>query len=128
MDNITTRPVLSTITEQEIADGKMMGILAYIIFLVPLLAARENKFAMFHTEQSIILLVVFFVFYIAIWILTFIIGQISSTLACGISILMIVPWILYLVLWIMGIINAAGGKVKELPIVGKYGSKLNLVK
>lgn len=116
------------ITPEEIESGKVMGILAYILFIIPLLAARENRYAMFHTEQAIVLWIVFILVYIVIWILTFIIGQISSTLACAVSIIGILPWVVYLVLWIMGLLNAIGGKVKELPIIGQYGSKLNLVK
>jgi uncharacterized membrane protein len=127
-DNTNTRPAVAAITEAEIQDGKTMAILAYIIFIIPLLAARDKKFAMYHTEQAIMLWIAFIIIYIAIWILTFIVGQISSGLACIISILGIIPWILYLILWIMGIINAAGGKIKELPVIGTYAAKLNLVK
>lgn len=127
-DNTNTRPAVASITEAEIQDGKTMAILAYIFFIIPLLAARDKKFAMYHTEQAIMLWIAFIVIYIAIWILTFIVGQISSSLACIISILGIIPWLAYLVLWIMGIINAAGGKLKELPVIGPYAAKLNLVK
>jgi len=127
-DNTNTRPAVASITEAEIQDGKTMAILAYIFFIIPLLAARDKKYAMYHTEQAIMLWIAFIVIYIAIWILTFIVGQISSSIACIISILGIIPWLAYLVLWIMGIINAAGGKLKELPIIGSYGAKLNLVK
>ncbi|MCX7878180.1 MAG: hypothetical protein N2510_05990 [Ignavibacteria bacterium] len=116
------------ITPEEIESGKVMGILAYIFFIIPLLAARENRYAMFHTEQAIVLWIVFILVYIVMWILTFIIGQISSTLACVVSIIGILPWVVYLILWIMGLINAIGGKVKELPLIGQYGAKLNLVK
>lgn len=116
------------ITPEEIESGKVMGILAYIFFIIPLLAARDNKFAMFHTEQSIILVVTSVVIWIAAFIINLIVSQISSSLACVISILTFLPWIAYLVLWIMGLLNAIGGKVKELPVIGKYGEKLNLVK
>ena len=127
-DNTNTRPAVASITEADIQDGKTMAILAYIIWLIPLLAARDKKYAMYHTEQAIMLWIAFIVIYIAIWILTFIVGQISSSLACIISILGITPWLAFLVLWIMGLINAAGGKMKELPLIGSYGAKLNLVK
>jgi uncharacterized membrane protein len=127
MDNTTTRPTLATITEKDIQDGKMMAILAYIIFLIPLLTSRENKYAMFHTEQAIILLITWVVIYIGFTILTIILNQISA-LACGIGIINLIVWIGFVVLWIIGIINAAGGKLKELPVIGQYGSKLNLVK
>ena len=116
------------ITPEEIESGKTMGILAYIFFVIPLLAARENKFAMYHTEQAIILWIAFVAIYIVLWILTFIISQISSSIACVVSVLGFLPWVAYLVLWIMGLMNAIGGKVKELPVIGAYGSKLNLVK
>ncbi len=116
------------ITPEDIESGKTMGILAYIFFVIPLLAARDNKFAMYHTEQAIILWIAFVLIYIVLWILTFIIGQISSSIACVVSIAGILPWIAYLVLWIMGLMNAIGGKVKELPVIGAYGAKLNLVK
>lgn len=127
-DNTSTRPAVASITQADIDAGKTMGILAYILFLIPLFAARDNKYAMFHTEQAIALWIAFIVIYIAMWILTYIVGMISSSLACIISILGIVPWLAYLVLWIMGLINAIGGKVKELPVVGAWGAKLNLVK
>lgn len=127
-ETTNTRPAVASITEADINDGKTMAILAYIFFLIPLLAARDKKFAMFHTEQAIALWIAFIVIYIAMWILTFIVGQISSSLACIISILGIIPWIAYLVLWIMGLINAIGGKTKELPLIGSLGAKLNLVK
>ena len=116
------------ITPEEIESGKVMGILAYIFFIIPLLAARENKFAMYHTEQSIILVITSVVIWIAAFIINLIVSQISSSLACVISILTFIPWVAYLVLWIMGLLNAIGGKVKELPLIGKYGEKLNLVK
>jgi uncharacterized membrane protein len=127
-DNTNTRPAVAAITEAEIEDGKVMAILAYIIFLVPLLAARDKKYAMFHTEQALVLLITWFVIYIAFTILSIIISNISSTLGCGLSILSIIIWVAFLVFWLLGLINAIGGKLKELPIIGSYGAKFNLVK
>lgn len=128
MENTSTRPAVASITEAEIQDGKMMAILAYIIFLVPLLAARDKKFAMFHTEQALVLLISYIVIYIGFIILTIILRAVSTALSCGISILSILIWVGFLVFWIMGLINAAQGKLKELPFIGAYGAKLNLVK
>jgi uncharacterized membrane protein len=127
-DNTNTRPAVTSITEAEIQDGKTMAILAYIFWLIPLLAARDKKFAMFHTEQAIAMWIVTIVFYIAVWILTMILSQISSFFTCVVGILSLLVWLLLLVFIIMGIINAAGGKIKELPVIGAYGAKLNLVK
>ena len=123
-----TRPAVTSMTQADIDDGKTMGILAYIFFIVPLFAARDKKFAMYHTEQAIALWIAFIGIYIVMKILTIIVNQISSTLGCVISILGILPWMAYVVLWIMGLLNAIGGKVKELPVIGAWGQKFNLVK
>ena len=117
-----------TFTPEEVEDGKMMAILAWIIFLVPLFAARDKRFAMFHTEQAIVLWAVTIILYIAVTVITIILGQVSDTLACIVSIMSMVVWLLYLVLWIIGLLSAIQGKAKELPIIGKFGAKLNLVK
>jgi len=103
------------ITPEEIDSGKTMAIIAYFIFFIPLIVdeAKNNKFAMFHTEQSIVLL-----------ILNVIVG-IVGTITCGIGLILYLP---LLVLYIMGIVYAAQGQVKEVPLVGSFGEKFNLVK
>jgi len=127
-DTTNTRPAVASITEAEIQDGKVMAILAYIFFLIPLLAARSNKFAMYHTEQALINVIICWGAYIVLTILAIILGNLASFIACGISIISYIIWLAYLVFFIMGLLNAAGGKVKELPVIGSYGAKLNLVK
>jgi uncharacterized membrane protein len=103
------------ITPQEAEAGKTMAIISYFIFFVPLLVedARNNKFAMYHTEQSIVLL-----------ILNLIIG-IVGTITCGIGLVLYLP---LLVFYVMGIINAVKGEAKPIPLVGSFGEKFNLVK
>ena len=76
-------------------------------------AVRKNKFVMFHTEQSIILLILN------------IVAGILGTVTCGIGLILYIPW---LILLIMGIMNAANGEVKPLPVIGQWGEKFNLVK
>ena len=96
--------------KKDIEDNKFMAILAYIglLFLVPLFAAKESKFAQFHTNQGILL---------------FIVGIAGGIIA----LLPIIGWILApvislatLALTILGIVNVCQGKAKELPIIGKY--------
>lgn len=45
---------------QDVADNKVMAVLAYIgfLFLIPLLAAPQSKFARFHTNQGLVLFIV----------------------------------------------------------------------
>ncbi len=58
-ETTNTRPAVAAITEKEIADGKVMSIIAYlgILCFIPLLTSRDNKFVMYHTEQGIALFI-----------------------------------------------------------------------
>jgi uncharacterized membrane protein len=103
------------ITPEEIESGKTMAFVAYLIFFIPLLMDeyKKNKFVMYHTEQSIVIVIA--------WLIV----GVLSTVTCGIgAVLMILP----IVLQIIGIINAFGGKVAPLPLIGQFGEKFNLVK
>ncbi len=92
----------------DVEKNKIMGILAYIIFFIPLLAARDSKFAMYHANQGLVL---------------FLAGIVVSILG---SIIPLLGWFLILplgmlavtVLAIIGIINAAKGLLKPLPVIG----------
>ena len=103
------------ITPQEAEAGKTMAIIAYFVFFVPLLVedAKNNKFAMFHTEQSIVLLIV-----------NVIVG-IVGTITCGIGLILYIPLLIF---YIMGIMYAVKGEAKPIPWIGSFGEKLNLVK
>lgn len=99
-------------TQEEIDKGKVWAILGYLIcFILPILAARDNKFAMYHQEQIFVLMI------------TYIIAAITSFILIG-----FVIYLVAFVLWIIGLINAISGKYTPLPLVGKFGEKFNLVK
>ena len=101
----------------DIEQNKVMGILAYLswLVLIPIFAAKDSKFARFHANQGLVLAIAEIVVGIVIGILSGIpfIGWIFS----------IVGSLFGLCCFIMlciGIYNAANGKAKELPIVGKF--------
>ena len=109
MENVTPTP-----DANDVANNKIMAILAYfgILFLVPLLAAKESPFARFHANQGVLLFIAGAALYVVYFILLMIlpiVGLIFSITFLGL-----------LVLAIMGIINAAQGQMKELPLIGKY--------
>ena len=108
-----------SVDQKDIDDNKIMGILAYIFFLIPLLAAKESPFARFHTNQAFLLFITAIAYVIAIWIITIILALISPILLL-IGTLLYLASIVFFVLAIIGIINAAKGEMKELPIIGKY--------
>ncbi len=96
---------------RDIESNKVMAILAYIwiLFLVPLLAAKDSKFAQFHAYQGISLFIT--------WVIINVIGMI---LPYSLSGLVTIAGIGVLVLAIMGIMNAYQGKAKHLPLIGKF--------
>ncbi len=112
-----TTDTTSDFLPEDIAENKLMGVLAYlgILVLVPLFAAKESKFARFHTNQGLVLEIVQFLATVLIGILGRlpVVGLIVSILA---SILKIG----FFALSVNGIINVVNGKAKELPIIGKF--------
>ena len=98
-------------------DNKVMAVLAYIIFLSPLFAAKESRFARYHTNQGLVLAIASVTYVIVYSILSSIILAISWRLFFIFSILGWVS-IVFLILAIIGIINAVNGKMKPLPIIG----------
>ena len=108
--------------KKDIEDNKIMAILSYIgiLFLVPLLAAQNSKFARYHANQGLVLFVADIIVGVATGIVSFVLAFIPIlgwivaalvSLAAGVAILALV---------ILGIINAANGKAKELPVIGKF--------
>ena len=89
------------------------------LVLIPIFAAKQSKFARFHANQGLVLLLASIVYSIAYGILSSIILAISWRLYFITSILSLVS-IVFFVLCIIGIINAANGRAKELPVIGKF--------
>lgn len=119
MQNINETPdTTKDYDKQDIEKNKVMAILAYfgILVLVPIFGAKDSKFARFHANQGLILCIIWF----AIWLIGQVFAAISWKLYAVLSIVFIIVYLLLTVLAIMGIINAASGKAKELPLVGKY--------
>ncbi|MCQ2254611.1 MAG: zinc ribbon domain-containing protein [Bacteroidaceae bacterium] len=94
---------------QDIEKNKVMAVLAYcgILVLIPLMAAKESKFARFHCNQGIVLLVIELVLSVAGWYFPAGIAWIINLVNIAVGILAI-----------LGIINAIKGRAKELPLVG----------
>lgn len=102
---------------QDIESNKVMGILAYIswLVLIPLFAAKESKFARFHVNQGIVLAVAELICAIALSILSGLplIGWLFRLVGSLFG-------LVCLVFAVLGVVNVLNGKAKELPFVGKY--------
>ncbi|HRS23140.1 MAG TPA: hypothetical protein P5562_03230 [Candidatus Woesebacteria bacterium] len=93
-----------------------MAIVAYILFFIPLLTESKNDpFVKFHVKQGLVLFLG--------WIIVSIIG-------------FILPWQLHLIvsllnlvlfiLMIIGILSAAKGEQKPLPLIGQFGEQFKI--
>ena len=103
--------------QNDIQQNKVMAILAYLswLVLIPIFAAKESKFARFHANQGLVLAIAEIICWVALGILSNIplIGWIFGIIETLFS-------LVCLIFAVIGIVNAANGKAKELPIVGKY--------
>ncbi|MBQ6263490.1 MAG: hypothetical protein IJK58_08255 [Clostridia bacterium] len=103
----------------DIQNNKTMGILSYIglLVLIPIFAAKDSKFARFHANQGLVLVIA-----------QAIVTTVLSILAAILNLIPYIGWLPALLIRllipvvyipsIIGIINAAKGQAKELPIIG----------
>lgn len=104
---------------EDINKNRAMAILAYIgpLVFIPMFAAKNSKFARFHVNQGFLLFLV--------WASL----SVLSTFFNLIYLQHFLDVLIQLSLWavsipatvinVIGIVNAARGKAKELPIIGK---------
>ena len=94
-------------TQPPAANNDMvMGILAYILFFIPLLAGVNSPFVRYHTNQGLVL----FLFWVAGWVASMILPLLF----------LIIPFysLFLFILWVLGIINVTKGEMKPLPLIG----------
>ena len=91
----------------------LTAILSYIgiLFLIPLLACKDNAFDQFHAKQGLVLFII-------------------AIINCIISMIPFIGWVVGFVIWIIilvlaiiGIVNVVQGEKKPLPIIGGYAEK-----
>lgn len=101
----------------DIEENKVYAVLAYIglLFLVPLLAAPNSKFARYHTNQGIVLFIAILITMAGSMVLAMI-----PIIGCVAALLPILIGAAAIVFMILGIINAASGQYKPLPLIGHY--------
>jgi uncharacterized membrane protein len=93
--------------------NKVWGILAYILFFIPLITAKDSPFAKYHANQGLALFLTMIVSLTALTILSFI-----PFVGFVFGLLHILVYLGGLVLVVLGIVNAAAGKCIPLPVIG----------
>ncbi|MDR0964404.1 MAG: zinc-ribbon domain-containing protein [Clostridium sp.] len=128
------QPQVPQTLEQDVQQNRAMAIVSYIIFFIPLIAGthKNSPYVRFHVNQGFTVFLLNIAYNILSWILSAVIkveksygdfwgysiGTYRATPGWLTAILMIGS-IGVLVFCILGIINAATGKMKEVPIIGK---------
>jgi len=107
---------------QDVEKNKVLAIVGYIfpiLFFIPLVTEAKNSvYAKFHSNQQLILLIFGFAGGIGLSIIMVILAFIPALGPLMGMVLMPVFWFACLALAIIGIINAANGVAKKLPVIG----------
>lgn len=105
----------------DVEKNRLMAVLSYlgILVIIPILVTPDSKFVRFHANQGVILLIASLVYGAINRILGFVIGWIPIVGGIIVSLWSLIGVILF-IFAILGIINAAQGKGKELPVIGSY--------
>lgn len=122
---LDTKDTTSEFEAEDIAQNKVMGIFAYIglLVLVPIFAAKGSKWARWHANRGLVLLIA------------------EVAVAFTLSLLGMIPyvgwifWVLeslcyvaFCLLIVFGIVTAAKGKAKAFPLVGSIFEKITILK
>jgi uncharacterized membrane protein len=116
----------------DIQANKTMAILAYIIFFIPLIAGahKTSIYARYHANQGTVLFLFCLVWGILYGILTAIFTAIlfnpTTWYSGGWGVLGVVTtilgllWLIPAIFCVVGIVHAAKGQMKTLPLIGKF--------
>lgn len=84
------------------------------LVVIPFLTNKEDPFTKFHIKQGLVL----FIAYLILWVFSgfmYFMWPVMQVINLGLFILSLI-----------GIVNALQHKEKELPLVGQFGSKINI--
>lgn len=111
------------VTPEDVQNNKVFAIIAYfgILVLVPIFAAKESKFARFHANQGLGLFICEAAWGIISYIISYLLAVSFSWAMLGLW--SVISWLVcigFLVFAIIGIVNAAQGSTKPMPLFGKF--------
>lgn len=111
--------------------SKVSAFLAYLLlilgWLYVFILQREDKFAVYHAKQSIMLVIVALVtpivWAIFGWLISFI-PLVGPVIAISAFALVIAAYVTLIVAWIIGMVYALQARSKPLPFIGGWAEKL----
>ena len=104
----------------QVEEGRVMAMLAYAIWPIPYVSAKDNPFVLYHLRQGALLLVGFagaIVLRIIGWILPDLLGTAFVCLT-GIAAIAILAFA------VIGAMNAYKGAKEPLPLIGGFADKV----
>ena len=101
-------------SDNEINSGKELGILCYIMPIIPYFLNKKNSFVKYHSVIGMNLFIICFFYYVFYKMIM----DINLKLLL-LQILFPIIWLILLLLACLGISNVCNGKAKELPIINK---------
>lgn len=112
---LNTEDTTATMDQKDIQDNKFMAILSYIgpLVFIPFFARKNSPFAQYHAKRGLNLFILQAIVSVALSVLGLILAKlplINWIISTPISLAMTA-------LSVIGIVNAAMGKCKELPVV-----------
>ena len=126
--------------EADVQQNRGIAWLSYVglLFLIPLFVRKASAYCQYHVKQGVTLFVCDIAYFIAKSIILAIIDAIvpgeryfgyvfHSGVYNVFNVIFNLGAIFFVVLMIIGIVNAASGKMKELPLIGKIPFIANLM-
>jgi uncharacterized membrane protein len=113
LSSVMGTPEALEVDADDAEKNKVFGILAYIIFFIPLIAAKDSPFAKYHANQGLALFLTMIVSLTVLTILEFI-----PFVGFVFGLLHVLVYLGFMVLAVLGIVNAAAGKCVPLPVIG----------
>jgi len=100
----------------------VMIILSYLwlLALIPLLVEKDDKEVQWHAKHGLVLMLAEIIFWIAITMLTLVLGTI---LGCFVSMLSLILWFGILILHILAIVKGINGQRLIVPGISQYADK-----
>jgi uncharacterized membrane protein len=110
----------------EVEEGKTLAAIGYlgILFLIPLLAKKDNAYCQHHGKQGAVLFGVEVIGFIVLFVLGLILGRVGCAGSLISGLLQLAFWLCVVILSVWGLIMALKGAYWKMPIIGPLAAKL----
>lgn len=130
-------PPVQTTKSSTGLDENVAALLSYVFGwlsgLIFFLIEKDSRLVRFHAMQSLLFNILAAIFFIVLWVISFIVGIISTQLPSGIGtlvgLLLTLFWVVILIgiaiAWVFCLIKAYQSQYFKLPIIGNFAEKFS---